>query len=171
MKQTKFLVILFVVFLASCAPTPAPVTYPSTYITAAASAPSSVSALPVAATVETFYKLINDAQSPNDFSASWDMLTNEEQCNTPEKCELSYFQEKWMKSKVIYKIYECGPDHAIVEERLYPRTADPSSANPEARLIRFQLAQADEQIFITNRKTVLALEAGCVLAVDSALSP
>ncbi len=99
------------------------------------------------------------------------MLTNEEQCNTPEKCELSYFQEKWMESKVIYKIYACGPDHAIVEERLYPRTADPSSASSEARLIRFQLAQADEQIFITNRKTVLALEAECVLAVDSALSP
>ena len=76
-----------------------------------------------------------------------------------------------MESKVIYKIYECGPDYAIVEERLYPRTADPASASSEARLIRFQLAQADEQIFITNRKTVMALEAGCVLIVDSALSP
>ena len=172
MKHTKFLLILLTALLISCAPTPAPVHFPTFLPTAtanAASVPPSVSTatLPAAATVETFYKFINAAQSPNDFNAAWDMLTNEEQCNTPEKCELSYFQEKWMESKVIYKIYECGPDYAIVEERLYPRTADPASASSEAKLIRFQLAQADEKIFITNRKTVFALEEGCALVIDS----
>ncbi len=150
--------------LASCAPTPVPVYFP-TFI------PTMTSTLPAAATVETFYKLINDAQSPNDFNAPWDMLTNEEQCNPPEKCELSYFQAKWWESKVIYKIYECGPDHAITEERLYPRTADPASASPEARLIRFHLTQGEEKIFISERKMVSALEEGCVLAIDSTVSP
>ena len=171
MKHSYLLLFLLATLLASCTPTPAPIYFP-TLMPTAASAPSSVPAtLPVAATVETFYKLINNAQSPNDFNAPWDMLTNEEQCNTPEKCDLSYFQEKWMESKVIYKIYECSPDHAIVEERLYPRTADPALASPNSRLIRFQLAQADEKIFISNRKTVFALEEGCILAVDSTLSP
>lgn len=170
MKQTNLLLFLLTALLASCAPTPAPVYIP-TFIPTAASAPPSVSTLPVVAMVETFYKLINDAQSPNDFNAAWDMLTNEEQCNPPEKCELSYFQEKWMESKVTYKIYDCGPDHAIVEERLYPRTADPASTNPEAKLIRFQLAQTDEETLISNRKMVLALEEGCVLAIDSSASP
>lgn len=172
MKQRTFLAFqfLFIMFLASCAPTPVPVYFP-TLIPDAVSAPTIVTAFPVAATVETFYKLINGAQSPDDFSAPWDMLTNDEQCNPPEKCELSYFQTRWMESKVIYKIYECGPDHAIVEERLYPRTADPASAGPEAKLIRFQLAQGEEKIFISDRRMVPALEEGCVLVIDSAPSP
>lgn len=165
--------LLLVAILTSCVPTSAPIYLPTFIPTLASTAASSVEIkLPVVQTVESYYKQINDAQSPNDLIKLWDMPSSEEQCNPRYGgCDLSNFQTWWWKWKVIYKIYECGTNTVMAEESRYPREADPATATLKVSFIRFQLLQGDEKIFITKGQAVPQLDAGCVLAIDSAASP
>lgn len=111
MKWILLCTLLFVFFLSACAPASEPVPTPT---------PVGFKA-PYVELVDTFYKIINNTQTKDDLFESWDMLTNEAQCNPREKCEYANFQIKWQDSKAAYKLYDCGSNRVIVEETRYPR--------------------------------------------------
>ncbi len=175
MKKTIITILsqfLLTALLISCAPTPAPIYLPTFIPTSASTAASSAEVkLPVVQIVETYYKQINAAQSPNDLGKPWDLLSTKEQCNPRDGCDLSYFQTRWWEWKVIYKIYECGSNTVIVEESRYPREADPATATLKSSFVRFQLIQGEEKIFINKRQTVIEMDEGCVLAIDGSAIP
>jgi hypothetical protein len=158
MKKRWPSVFLFFVFLAACVPEAASTPTPTSQEFLSADV----------ATVEKFYTLINAAQNQGELGKAWDLLSITEQCNPRDGgCDLSYFQAAWWPSQVLYRVYTCGSDRVVAEERLYPRASDPASASSDSRYVRYQFGQTEEGTLVINkRSTDEAPGAECELAVD-----
>ena len=147
---------LFVFSLSACAPAPEP-----------ASTPTSVGfTAPSVELVDTFYKIINNAQTKDDLFESWDMLTNEAQCNPREKCEYANFQKKWQDSKTANKLYDCGSNSVIVEETRYPRSDNSPLSSVASRFWRYQMVETENGLMIKNISGTQAPGDDCVLILE-----
>ena len=162
MKKFFLPALVIFVLLASCAPsttsTPAPVADDS------AISPAVIS-------VDMFYTFINAAQTPEELSLSWNMLTLEEQCNPRDKCELTNFTNTWWESKAAYMLYNCGTDIVVVEEMLYDRDAAQPSVMTDSRFWTFELVDSSGLFLINKRYPVKAPGEECVLAIDRVANP
>ena len=155
MKRILVRTVLFVFFITACTPAPEPVSIPT---------PVDFMA-PSVEMIDTFYKIINNAQAKDDLFASWDMLTNEAQCNAREKCEYVNFQATWQDSKVAYKLYDCGSDRVVAEEMRYPRDGDVSMAG-EAQYWKYQLVEFDGVLMISDVRKSQVPGEDCALVVN-----
>lgn len=160
MKKSLPAIVLFFAFLVACAPaaTPMPTATPTSGELLSANV----------ALVGKFYTLINTAKTQGELVKTWDLLSFTEQCNPLYRgCDLSYFEAAWWPSQVLYRVYTCGSDQVVAEERLYPRAADPASASSDSRYVRYQFSQTEEgALVIDKRRSDEAPGADCVLALD-----
>ena len=156
MKRVLFASVLLVMLVSGCAPaaTPAPTSTPVGAIS------------PAVRALDEYYREINEARSQNDFNKPWDMLTNQEQCNFRYKCELSYFQDFWGKSKVRYRLYDCGSDRVLAEEMYYPREGDSNSAVTGTKFWKFQLVELEGRWMIDDTSAKQGPLAECSLVID-----
>jgi len=158
-----FLLLCILVLIPSCAPTstPVPTSTPDGLIS------------PSVEVVDKFYKTINEAQKEEDLWAAYMMLTTEAMCSPYifAYCEPSSFQKKWWKSKVAYKLYDCGDNVVIAEETRYPRGDDSLDNSSASRLSRFKLTQTEEALLISDVSFTPSIAEGCVLAVDRSEMP
>lgn len=154
MRKVLFASMLLIVLVSACGPTPTSVPTPVGAVSSAAQA------------LDEYYQEINAAQSQNDFGKPWDMLTNEEQCNFRYKCDLSYFQNFWGKSKVKYRLYDCGSDRVLAEEMYYPREGDSNSAVTGTKFWKFQLVELEGRWMIDDTSAKQGPLAECSLVID-----
>jgi hypothetical protein len=157
LKKILLSTLLFCTLLTSCVPASTPIIPIFPTIMPVASTASAV------AIVDEFYTLINDAQSKNDFGKPWDLLSNESQCSPVNKCDLSYFQDRWWQSKVVYTLYDCGPNRVAAQELKYPREADPASANGSPKYWLYLLSDFEGRLMISEIDLIQAPGAECVL--------
>lgn len=154
--RSNIIFVVFFLLLSSCTPaeaitsTPVTVEDRSVYVE----------------TVDTFYNLSNDAQSKDDFYKPWDMLTNSTQCGARYKCEYSNFQEWWWQWKVAYKLYDCGSNLVIVEERRYPRTESAAAETTEPQYWKYELSFFDEAWMVSEIKLTQPPGSECLLVLD-----
>jgi len=152
LKRTLF-IFLFTLFVTSCASsTPAPI----------------VTTADAVATVEKFYKIINNAQTEDDLLASWVLMTSKGQCSDPKNfCTHSYFQENWWRWNVVYELYGCSPTRVAVREALIPRDGNAASASPAPRYWEYELVETESGIMINDKYFIQAPGDDCELMVDS----
>jgi len=157
MKKQFLFILLFSVLVTSCA-SPAPVPTPTT--------------ADAVATVEKFYKIINDAQTKDDLIPSWVMLTLEGQCSDPKGfCTLTYFQENWWRWKVNYELYGCSPTRVVVKETLIPRGDNATSTPPAPRYWEYQLVETESGMMINDRRFTPSPGEDCVLMIEKNTIP
>jgi hypothetical protein len=163
MKKSLPFVLLFFAFLVACVPAAAPAP--------TSTADDTLSA--AVATTEKFYTLINAAQNQDELGRPWGLLSLTEQCNPRDGgCDLSYFQAAWWPSQVLYRVFTCGSDQVVAEQRLYPRGSDPASAGSDSKYIRFEFSKNEDGALVINkRSTVDAPGAECKLVVDGFKKP
>lgn len=156
MYKIMLFMLSFLLFFTACAPaptsTPAPLGSTTAYV----------------GTVDTFYRRINEAQTETDLLLAFNLLTTHAMGNpkiVPAN-DASKFQAKWWKSKVSYKLYDCGANVVFAEETLYPRSDSPSAAPAAPRLLRFDLMQNEEGILINDITHADAPGEGCVLVLE-----
>jgi len=158
MNRIILFILLVALLVTSCAsPAPAPV--------------PTVTVADAVATVEKFYKIINDAQTQDGLIPSWVMLTSEEQCNPRDQCTLAFFQKNWWQWKVVYSLYGCSPTHVVAQETLIPREDNATSTPPAPRYWGYQLIETESGMMISDRRLVQAPEDDCVLMVDNSQKP
>jgi len=116
-------------------------------------------------TVNTFYTLINDAQTEDDLTVPWNMLTLAAQCNPREQCNLFKFQEKRWPNKVLYKLYDCGSNRVVAEEMQYPRDVDMSAAG-DAQYWKYQLTEVEGVLLISDIRKTPTPDDNCMLVVN-----
>ena len=149
MKRNLLLTLLLVLLITSCAPTPAPVP--------ALTTESAV------ATVDKFYKYINDAQNEDGLFKSWTLLSVAEQCNPRDQCVLSRFQENWWPWKVVYELYGCSPTRVVAKETLISRTGDTTVSPPAPRYWEYQITESETGLVINDKRVAQAPGSDCVL--------
>lgn len=154
-KKMFFSASLIFVLLNACAPASTPIAETETSNTAIA-------------TVDQFYTWINDARSTDDFYKPWDLLSSEVQCHPANRCDLSYFEDRWWQSKVVYTLYDCGPNRVAVQELKYPREADPASASSDTKYWMYRLSEFEGRLMISEMDLIPSPEEGCVLVKESA---
>jgi hypothetical protein len=154
-KKIILSALLFLVLFTSCAPASAP----------------TLTVVDAVATVDKFYKLINDAQTKDDLVEPWVMLTSEEQCNPRDKCELANFQTIWWQWKVSYKLYGCSSNRVVAEEIRYPREDNSSSVTATSQYWEYQLVEFEEKIMISDRYFTQAPGGDCVLMIEESTNP
>ena len=120
------------------------------------------SGLSVIRTMETYYSLINDAQTKDDLTEPWNMWTLDAQCNPREQCSLFRFEDIRWPIRVIYKLYDCGSNRVIAEEMPYPRDAD-ESAIGNTEYWKYQLGEFDEVMMISDVRKSQPPGEDCVL--------
>jgi len=113
-------------------------------------------------TMDTYYKLINDAQTEDDLTIPWNMLTLEAQCNPRDPCSLFGFQNRQWPTKVLYKLYDCGSNRVVAEEMQYPRDADISAAG-DPQYWKYQLVELEGVMMISNVRKSQVPGEDCVL--------
>lgn len=155
-KKMIFSASLIFVLLNACTPASTPI---------AETEASSASAI---ATVDQFYTWINDARSTDDFYKPWDLLSSEVQCHPANRCDLSLFEERWWQSKVVYTLYDCGPNRVAVQELKYPREADPASASSAPKYWMYRLSEFEGRLMISEMDLIPSPEEGCILVKESA---
>ena len=160
MEKNLVSILLLVVLSASCTPFSAkmPTVTPVGYV------PNAVE------TLDTFYTLINDAQTENDLIQPWHMLTLEEQCNPRDQCSSYRFQDRWWPNKVLYKLYDCGLNNVVAEEMQYPRDVDASAAG-NAQYWKYQLIETEETILISDIRKAQIPGDDCALMIDHSTTP
>lgn len=156
MKRIFPFTLLFVFSITACAPATEPVPTPT---------PVGFTA-PSVEVIDTFYTSINNAQTQDDLFVSWDLLTNEAQCNPREKCELSNFQKKWWESKAAYKLYDCGPNYVIAEETRYSRNDGSLSTPAPPKFWRYQLVETADGLMIKDISGTQSPGDDCVLVSE-----
>jgi hypothetical protein len=156
-KKMFFSVSLVFIMLNACAPASTPI--------AATDVSSNTAAI---ATVDQFYTWVNDARSTDDFYKPWDLLSSEVQCHPANRCDLSAFEERWWQSKVVYTLYDCGPNRVAAQELKYPREADPASAITAPKYWMYLLSEFEGRLIISEMDLIPSLEEGCVLVKESA---
>ena len=163
MKKLLFPLSLLFALVTSCAPTPAPVYLPTLAPTDAASS--------AVAMIDSFYTVINTAQTKDDLSKLWNMLTLDEQCNALYQCNMDRFQDKLWQAKGPYRLYDCGSNIIVAEETRYPQS-DSSSATPDApRFWHYELMQTEDGFLISDVSVAQAPGEGCVPVVDGSVTP
>ena len=155
MKKKLMSILLLVILSASCTPFAAKV--PT--MTPVGSVSNAVE------TIDTFYILINDAQTENDLIQPWHMMTLEEQCNPRDQCSSYRFQDRWWPNKVLYKLYDCGFNSVVAEEMQYPRDADVSAAG-NAQYWKYQLVESEEAMLISDIHKAQVPGNNCVLVTN-----
>lgn len=153
----KFLAFIFLLAMLSTSCTPSAAKAPT--IIPEGSVSNAVEA------IDTFYTLINDAQTENDLVEPWHMLTLEEQCNPRDQCQFFMFKDRRWPNKVFYKLYDCGSNSVVAEEMQYPRDADISAAG-DAQYWKYQLIEAEGGMLISDIRKAQGPEDDCVLAVS-----
>jgi hypothetical protein len=155
MKKILMFILLFVVLSASC--TPFSTNVPT--VTPTSSGSNAVE------TIDTFYTLINNAQTENDLVQPWHMMTLEEQCNPRDQCMSYRFQDRWWPNKVLYKLYDCGSNSVVAQEMQYPRDADVSAAG-NAQYWKYQLVEAEDAMLISDIRKAQVPGNDCVLVTN-----
>ena len=116
-------------------------------------------------TINTFYTLINDAQTENDLIQPWQMLTPETQCNPRDQCQLFMFTDRHWPNKVLYKLYDCGQNSVVAEEMQYPRDAD-ASATGDAQYWKYQVIETEDGMKISGIRKAQVPGNDCVLVTN-----
>jgi hypothetical protein len=131
---------------------------------------SSISA--AVATMDEFYTLINEAQTIADFIPPWNMFTLEEQCHSPNNCDIQYFYDRWWPSKVYYRLYDCGLKTVTAEEMIYPRGSNQTSLPADPKYWTYELVEGDEgTLLISGIHVAQKPGEGCVLVIERVPQP
>ena len=154
MNKLLLFALIFALLFTSCTPTP-----------------PSVTTADAVATVEEFYKFINDAQAEDDLLKSWMMLTLEEQCNPRDQCTLGFFQDNWWPWLVNYDLYGCSPTRVIAKETLISREGNATSTPPSPRYWRYELIETEAGLMISDRRLAQAPGDDCALTVEKTMVP
>jgi len=160
MKKNLMFILSLAVFSASCIPfvVNAPTMTPVGSLSGAVE------------TIDTYYTLINDAQTENDLIKPWHMWTLDAQCNPREQCSLYRFQDRRWPNKVLYKLYDCGFNSVVAEERQYSRDADASAAE-DVIYWKYQLVQVERAMLISDVRTAQGPGDDCALIVKNSTLP
>jgi hypothetical protein len=156
------LTLLFVFLFTGCSPTTATATV--------APLGADTSAVQL---VDDYYHKINEAQTETELLDAYNLFTTMAMCQPQiaANCDTSLFQKRWWKSKVAYKLYDCGPATVVAEETRYPRSDSAPSASAVSKFWQFDLMQSEDGFLIDDLSVVQSPGDGCTLVLESSAHP
>lgn len=155
MNRSLPFLFLLLALATSCAPASMP-------------APASTASIsPAVAMIDNFYTVINTAQTRDDLVVLWNTLTFEAQCIPVFKgCTLDGFQDRLWQAKLLYRLYDCGPDFVVAEELRYPRGEAAPITPAGSKFWAYSLVETDEGLLISDISFTPAPGEGCTLVID-----
>lgn len=127
--------------------------------------PTEVTLSPAIQVMDQYYKYINNANIPDDFSRAWDLLTQKLKCNSSDQCKFENYRDFWLGQQVNYKLYDCGANEVDTELIYYKRGTQPD-INKAPVFLRYTLVEENGQLKLNAGDFTNGISAYCPLAVS-----